>query len=156
MEPAKLIQQYLAGPAMLRETVGEMNALALDTAPIPGKWTTREVICHLADFEIVYADRMKRVIAENEPTFFGGDPDVFAAGLAYRKRDLEEELQLVDAVRRHTGRILESLAPADFQRTGTHSEDGPVTLERLLLNITEHLPHHVRFIQEKRRALGLS
>jgi uncharacterized damage-inducible protein DinB len=54
----------------------------LDAVPIPGKWSIRLVVCHIADFELVYADRMKRVIAETQPTFFGGDPDTFAAGLA--------------------------------------------------------------------------
>ncbi len=41
----------------------------LDAHPVPGKWSICEVVCHIADYEPVYADRMKRVIAENE---FGG------------------------------------------------------------------------------------
>ena len=45
-----------------------MTQEQLIARPIPGKWSTLEVVCHLADFEIVYADRIKRVIAENEPT----------------------------------------------------------------------------------------
>ena len=58
---------------MLREAVAGMSQEQLIARPIPGKWSTLEVICHLADFEIVYADRIKRVIAENEPILFGGD-----------------------------------------------------------------------------------
>ena len=42
-----------------------------------------EVVCHISDFELVYADRMKRVVAEDRPTMFGGDPDLFASKLAY-------------------------------------------------------------------------
>ena len=73
---------------------------------MPGKWSTREVVCHIADFEPIYADRMKRVIAEEHPTFFGGDPDIFAAGLAYGKRGVTDELVLVAAVRRNMAVIL--------------------------------------------------
>ena len=100
-------------------------------------------------------DRMKRVIAEQCPTFFGGDPDTFAAGLAYERRSVDEELTLLAAVRRHMTTILRELKAADFQRTGNHSEAGTMTLEALLRNIAEHVPHHVRFIAEKRQALGV-
>jgi uncharacterized damage-inducible protein DinB len=148
------IDDYITGPAQLRRAIDGMSAGQLDARPIAGKWSTREVICHLADFEPVYVDRMKRVIAEDKPTFFGGDPDVFAARLAYSARDLDEELRLIEACRAHLGRILAALAPGDFQRTGTHSENGPLTLEQLLTNITAHLPHHIRFIDEKRAALA--
>jgi hypothetical protein len=40
--------------------------------PVPGKWSTQEVVCHLADYEAVYADRMKRVIALDEPELLPG------------------------------------------------------------------------------------
>ncbi len=68
------IDNYLDGPQVLRKAVAGMTPEQLAARPIPGKWSTLEVVCHLADFEIVYADRIKRVIAEDEPTLFGGDP----------------------------------------------------------------------------------
>lgn len=150
-----LINDYLAGPAQLREAIAGMTQEQIDAAPVPGKWSTRQVVCHIADFEPVYADRMKRVIAEDQPTMFGGDPDLFAARLAYDRRDIEEELQLIEAVRKHVARILRSLDAADFERVGNHSVDGPISLETLLTRITEHVPHHVKFIEEKRKALGV-
>ena len=54
-----LIDTYLAGPALLREAVAGLNRDQLLARPVPGKWSTLEVVCHLADFEPVYADRMK-------------------------------------------------------------------------------------------------
>jgi hypothetical protein len=36
-----------------------------------------------------------------------------------------------------------------------HNERGPLSLERMLTMATNHIPHHVEFIREKRRALGL-
>ena len=154
MDYSTLIQDYVRGPDLLRQAIAGMSAEELDATPIPGKWSTRQVICHVTDFEPVYVDRMKRVIAEDQPTFFGGDPDRFAERLAYAARDIDEELALIDAARRHMARILRAASPEDFQRTGNHSEDGPMTLERLLRNITNHIPHHVQFIVEKREALA--
>jgi uncharacterized damage-inducible protein DinB len=156
MHHRDLIDQYLAGIGDLRTAVADMADEQLDAKPIPGKWSTRQVVCHLADFEPIYADRMKRVIAERCPTFFGGDPDAFAAGLVYERRSVDEELDLLAAVRRHMATILRELKADDFQRTGNHSEAGPMTLEALLRNIAAHVPHHLRFIAEKRQALGIS
>lgn len=155
MDYQKLIDHYAAGAEALRKAVAGMSNAQLDAAPVAGKWSTRQVVCHITDFEPVYTDRMKRVIAENEPSFFGGDPDIFASRLAYDRRDVEEELQLMDVVRRQMLRILRSLEPADFQRIGHHSEAGPLSLATLLDRVTGHVPHHIRFIEEKRQVLGV-
>lgn len=152
---ASLIDDYLAGPAQLRQAVSGMTAAQFDARPVEGRWTTRELICHLSDFEIVYADRIKRVLAEDEPPLRSGNPDDFAAKLAYQERDVEEELLLIEMVRRHLGRILRTLSDEQFQRRGIHSESGPLTIETLLRRVTGHVPHHLPFIEEKRRALGL-
>ena len=153
MNPAQLIVNYLAGPGQLRDAIDGMTAEQIDAAPVPGKWSTRQVICHLADFETVYADRMKHVIAEDQPTFAGGFHQQFAEHLAYDHRDIDEELRLIEAVRGQMARILRSLPPAAFERTGIHSVDGPMTLASLLERITNHIPHHVGFIEQKRAAL---
>lgn len=153
MSYADLIEQYLRGPELLQQAVAGMSEAELDAVPIPGAWSTRQVVCHIADFEPIYADRMKRVIAEDEPTFFSGDPDVFARSLAYPQRQVDEELQLIAVTRQQMGRILRTLSDADFHRAGNHSEDGRMELHSLLSRITGHIPHHVRFIEEKRKAL---
>ncbi len=153
MNHAKLIDEYLAGPQRLRGAIAGMTPDQIDAAPIPGKWSTRQIVCHIADFEPVYADRMKRVIVEDNPTMFGGDPDEFAARLAYDSRDITEELQLIEVVRKHVAHILHNLRPEEFQRTGRHSVDGPISLETLLQRITNHIPHHIAFIEEKRAAM---
>jgi uncharacterized damage-inducible protein DinB len=154
MDPTPLIAEYLGGPQLLRTAIQGMTPQQLDAQPIPGKWSTRQVICHIADFEPVYVDRMTRVLAQEEPTFFSGDPDLFAARLAYPARDLEEELRLIEACRNHMARILSATRPEDFARRGVHSENGPMTLEKLLWNIATHIPHHLPFIAAKRQALG--
>ena len=154
MEIAELIDDYATGPQKLRDAIAGMTPEQIDAAPVPGKWSTRQIICDLADFEPIYADRMKRAIAENEPTIFGGDPDAFAARLAYEHRDIEEELLMIESIRKHVARILRTLQPEAFARTVNHSEDGPITLRTLLERITNHIQHHVQFIEEKRQAMG--
>ncbi|MSR56118.1 MAG: DUF664 domain-containing protein [Planctomycetaceae bacterium] len=155
MNPQSLIEQYEAGPKTLRQAIAGMSREQLAARPVEGKWSTLEVICHIADFEPIYADRMKRVIAEDNPVIMSGDPDAFAAKLAYTARDAEEELALIESVRRQAARILRQVPAGEFARTGQHSADGPLSLETLLTRITNHIPHHLTFIAEKRKALGV-
>jgi uncharacterized damage-inducible protein DinB len=146
---------YLAGAQTLRQAVAGMSREQLTARPVPGKWSTLEVICHLADCEPILADRMKRVIAEERPTLLGADETRFAAALAYHDRELEEELAVIEKTRQQLARILRKQPDTTLERVGVHSERGPRTLEELLTTATNHIPHHVKFIHEKRRALGL-
>jgi hypothetical protein len=69
-----LIEEYLAGPGLLRRAVAGMTREQLLAKPVPGKWSTLAVVCHVADYEPVYIDRMKRVIALNEAAGPLGEP----------------------------------------------------------------------------------
>ncbi len=151
---AKLIEAYAAGPNLLADALRSTANADIDARPIAGKWSIREVVCHLADSEIVHADRMKRVLAEDNPTFFEADPNLFRPALACPRRPLDNELAVVQAIRAHMLPILHSCDAAHFQRPGIHSLAGPMTLQTLLQRITAHIPHHIAFVEEKLRALA--
>src|SRR5690349_1969408 len=151
-----LVDSYLSGPQSLRSSVAGMSREQLLARPVPGKWSTLEVICHLADFDPILADRMKRVIAEDRPALLAADENRFAAALAYEQRDLEEELAIIEHTRSQMARILRTLPAEALNRVGVHNERGELTLERLLTGATNHIPHHVRFIYDKRKAMGLT
>jgi uncharacterized damage-inducible protein DinB len=151
----QLIDEYLQGPKILHKAVAGMSREQLVARPVAGKWSTLEVVCHLADFDPILADRMKRVIAEEKPMLLGADEKHFAAKLAYHDRDLEEELTIIERTRQQLARILRTLPDEALARVGVHNERGPRTLEQLLVGATNHIPHHVKFIEEKRKALGL-
>jgi uncharacterized damage-inducible protein DinB len=155
MTPAELADAYLAGAAQLRAAVQDLTPEQLVARPIPGKWSVLEVVAHLADFEPIMADRIKRVIALDNPSLLGADENLFAASLFYHDRVLAEELAVIDSIRASTARLLRKLPTDALKRIGTHSEAGPLTLERLILRATNHITHHLPFIREKRAVLGL-
>src|ERR1700686_3597996 len=126
----ELIDSYLAAPKTLRHAVAGMSREQLLARPIAGKWSTLEVVAHLADFDPIYVDRMKRVIAEDSPTLLGADEQKFAAALCYHERDLQEELTIMEVSRSQMARILRKLPESALQRAGTHNERGKVTLEK--------------------------
>lgn len=151
---SSLIETYLAGPRQLREAIAGMNKEQLVARPIAGKWSTLEVVCHISDFEPILASRIKRIISHERPTLLSADENLFAAHLAYHSRDVEEELGLIERTRSQLARILRTLPDSVLTRVGVHSERGEMTLERMLTMAGNHIPHHLPFIAEKRKALG--
>jgi uncharacterized damage-inducible protein DinB len=152
---ADLLAAYEQGVEQLRAAVAGMTAEQLRSRPVPGKWSTLEVVCHIADCEQFFADRMKRTAAMDRPLLLGADGFRYPEPLHYQEHDLEEELDLVASTRRQLARCLRLLPAAAWQRTAVHSETGLLTLRQLLRHAINHLRHHLRFVVEKRQALAL-
>ena len=153
MQP--LLDAYLDGPDVLTKLVADMTRDQLTARPIAGKWSTLEVVCHLADFDPILADRMKQIIALDQPAMKGVDENRFASALSYQDRDIEEELAVIAATRMQMARILRKQSDASLDRVGIHNERGSLTLERMLTLSGRHIPHHCAFILEKKKALGI-
>ncbi len=109
---------------------------------------------HLADAEAVLVDRMKRVIAEDNPLLLAFDESRWALRLEYERQSTEDAWTMIDLIRRQTSRILWALPVESFARIGTHSEAGPKTLADLVGGARSHLLHHAAFIEQKRKWIG--
>jgi uncharacterized damage-inducible protein DinB len=149
-----MIDRYEAGGATLRQAVAGLSREELLAAPIPGKWSTQQVVLHVADAEAAFADRMRRIIAEDRPMLLAWDENHFAARLHYEEQSVEDALEIIALTRRQIARILRALPDADFNRTGQHSVRGGQSLRDVMGFATAHLEHHLKFILEKRKALG--
>ena len=155
--PAELADQLLAGAAELRKAVAGMNREQIIARPIAGRWSTLEVVCHIADFDPILVDRMKRIIALGDvPLFFAADENLYLKAMNYHARDLENELDLIEATRKQMAKLVRTLKPEQLQLTGCHNKNGIVTLEKLLQTTINHIPHHLKFILEKRKARGIT
>src|SRR5437660_861321 len=60
------LQDYEAGPALLRAAVAGLTAEELRLPAVEGTWSTLDVLCHLGDTEQFFADRMKRTAIHTE------------------------------------------------------------------------------------------
>jgi hypothetical protein len=151
---AELIAAYEQGIEDLRAAVVGMTAEQLRARPIAGKWSTLEVVCHLAGTEIYFTDRIERTAAALErPLLMGVDERPYPERLNYQAFEIGEELDLFAALRRHAARVLHLLPVEAWERTAVHSYNGLVTLRQLVLQAVRHLRHHLPFIAEKRAAL---
>ena len=154
-KPMSAIDAYLAGPRELRAAVAGLGRDQLVSRPVPGKWSVLEVVCHLADTDANIAHRIKRLLSEDRPAFDRVQPDLMQAALAYHERDVEEELTLFDVGRRQVGRILAASPAEAWERTGVVGDRGDRSVAQMVDGAVQHLAHHLAFVAEKRRALGL-
>src|SRR5690349_19792008 len=63
--------------------------------PETGKWTIQQVILHVADAELVITDRMKRVIAEDNPALLAFDENKWVTGLKYESQSAQDAADIV-------------------------------------------------------------
>ncbi len=149
-----LLDLYEDGGRKLLKAIDGLTEADFTSFPVPGTWSIKQVVAHLTDCDLVFSDRMKRVIAEDSPTLQGFDESKWAAGLHYQLQSAQNLAALFDLNRRVTIDVLRLLPPAAFARTGTHTERGVQTLETVLTYAVNHLDHHLKFIYAKREALG--
>ena len=155
MDYPALLDAYLAGPNQLRSAVTGLSREQLISRPVAGRWSALEVGCHLADTDANIVHRLKRVLSEERPVFDRVQPDVMLSALAYHDRDVEEELGLFDLGRRQIVRILRSGPSEAWERVGIIGDRGDRTVSQMVNGAVEHLAHHLKFVEEKREALGI-
>jgi hypothetical protein len=145
----ELIAQYREGPGVIDELVGGLSEEDLDRAPADGGWTAREVVHHLADSEMTSAVRVRKLLAEDDPTIQGYDEEEFARRLHYTSRPVAGSLASLRASRESTADLLDLLAEADWSRSGTHTESGPgYSVEQWLGIYASHAHDHAGQIRK--------
>jgi len=154
LSSADLIAAYEQGIDDLRSAVAGLTKEQTLARPVPGKWSTVECVGHVADTEIFFTDRIVRTVAMDRPLLMSADEKQYIERLDYQSFDLDEQLALFTALRRHAARILKAQPPEAWQRQAVHSSSGLLTLRQLVLQSVRHLRHHLPFIAEKRAALG--
>lgn len=150
------IKRYESGIQLLKDSIKDVLPEQMTLHPIPEKWSIAECIFHISDMESVFADRMKRIIAMDNPALISADENRYASELAYNKRDVKEEILLFTLTRNQMLRILNSIPEPSFLRTGVHSEAGTLSLFQVLKKSCSHLEHHLWHMNEKRMNYGLS
>ena len=150
----ELIDQYQQGGEKLRKAVAGLSDADLKAFPVPGTWSIQQIVLHLMDSDLINADRMKRIIAEENPTLIGYDETKFTSNLFYHDQSAADAVTIFDLNRKNFAMLLRKLPAAAFDRVGTHNEAGVMTLTQWIKRTSNHLEHHLKFIIEKRAKLG--
>jgi len=147
-ERASLIKRYNEGHRAVMDALRGVTDEELDRSA-SGEWTPRQIAHHLADSEMMSATRLRRLITEESPVIHGYDEADFATKLTY-DRPIAPSLEAMRYARESTAQILDRMSEADWQRTGTHSESGPYSVEKWLSIYAAHGHDHAAQIKRSR------
>ena len=137
----------------LRFVVAGMNARAIRTPEAPGKWSVTQVLAHLADSEVVWAWRLRLILAQDRPPITGYDQDAWAANLGYEKADPAECVDRFAILRDSHLLMLRQLSPEQKKRVGVHAERGEESVEHLIRLYAGHDILHLNQIDRIRGAV---
>jgi hypothetical protein len=130
----------------LVERTGRLDDTILRRPEAPGKWSVIHVVQHLADSELVFAYRLRRILTESQPPLRGYDQDVWARELDYQDVPLKLALEQLNGLRIPNLRLARGLSPSQLERVGQHSERGPESAAHLIKLMAAHDLVHRRQI----------
>lgn len=111
----------------------------------PGKWSPREIACHLADCEIVFAFRLRQALAEDHHVIQPFDQDRWAR--SYGGFDAHAALEVFSVVRRWNLALIRAASAEVLARPLTHPERGELTFQELVETMAGHDLNHLRQLE---------
>ncbi len=137
----------------LRRSLEGLSDRQLGEPERAGKWSTRQVIRHLADSELVWGYRLRLVLAQDRPVLTGYDQDLWAERLRYEESRIEEALQEFSVLRRSNLGLLGHSSADDLKRVGVHAERGEESIEHMIRLYAGHDLLHLAQLDRIRRAI---
>lgn len=133
---------------VLEATPNRLHALAhsigpsrLTQSPAPGKWSPRDIFCHLADCETVFGFRLRQTLAEDHHTIQPFDQDKWAAH--YASISAQDALVTFAAVRRWNLLLIASTLPKNAGKPVTHPERGTMSFATIVQTMGGHDLNHI-------------
>jgi hypothetical protein len=125
----------------IAECLKAIGPSRINLPPAPGKWSAAEIVCHLADCEIVFGFRFRQTLAEDGPTIQPFDQDKWAA--RYSGVPAAEALAAFSALRNWNLRLIRDALPGAAARTMTHPERGTMTFQAVVETMAGHDLNHL-------------
>jgi uncharacterized damage-inducible protein DinB len=130
----------------LEKLVQELTARQAAARPAPDKWSTKEIICHLADCELVYGLRYRLILAEPVANLGSFDQDAWADRL-YRDRKLQDALATFKVLRAGNLALLKAQSRSSWNKSGRHPDYGKMTLRQIVVHLVDHDKNHVAQVE---------
>lgn len=150
----RAISEIEEAPAKLRAAVKGLTSEQLDTPYRPGGWTVRQVVHHVPDSHLNSYCRCKLALTEDEPAIKAYHEDRWAELVDGRIAPIDFSLAMLEALHKRWVLLLQSLSPAEFDRSFKHPEIGVVSLAKNVCLYAWHGRHHVAHITSLRERMG--
>ena len=155
-ELKKYLDAAEKSPKQIAAAVAGLPEKTLRHKPSPEKWCILEILGHLADVEIMYAYRMRQMLADKEPVLAPIDQDAGARHLGYTDIPPAELVALYGLNRHHNLRLLRRLKSKEFEKSAFHPElKRAVTVAEIVKMMGVHGENHLGQIERlKKQASG--
>ena len=130
-----------ATPATLSGLIESIGPAKSSQPLAPGKWSPAEIICHLADCEVVFAFRLRQTLAEDNHTVQPFDQEKWAR--QYSGIPAAQALEVFKAMRGWNLQLLRTALPQAANRQVTHPERGTMTFETIVETMAGHDLNHI-------------
>lgn len=128
-------------PRHIEQIIDGLGEERSEAAPAPGKWSPREIVCHLADTEQVFAFRLRQTLAEDHHTIQPFDQTKW--GFHYAAYEMRDALTAFGAVRSWNLALLRALSPDVHTKPVTHPERGTMTFHTIVETMAGHDRNHL-------------
>jgi hypothetical protein len=129
----------------LHRLAGRIGSARMKTPPAPGKWSARDIVCHLADSEIVFAFRLRQAVAEDRHVIQPFDQEKWARG--YEAQQPDAALATFEAIRNWNLAFVQTLTQAQLAKPVTHPERGDMTVETIVETMAGHDLNHLKQLE---------
>lgn len=139
-------------PTRLESLANLLGPERVEFSPAPGKWSGREIFCHLADCEVVFAFRLRQTLAEDHHVIQPFDQDKFAKH--YAAYDAHAALAAFSALRTWNLALIHQAGAAAWTKKYTHPERGIGTFGEIVETMAGHDLNHIKQIETITRKLA--
>lgn len=129
----------------LHRLAGRIGASQIQTPPAPGKWSARDILCHLADCEVVFAFRLRQALSENHHSIQPFDQEQWAR--VYHTQSADAALAAFEAIRNWNIELLRSVTPDQLAKKVVHPERGEMTFATIVETMGGHDLNHIKQLQ---------
>lgn len=151
-ELKKHLETAERSPKEIAAAVSGLSPATLRYKPAPGKWSIVEILGHLVDMEILYAYRMRQMIADKKPVIAPIDQDDWAANLGYMQENPAELVALYGLNRHHNLQLLRRLKVEDLNKSAFHPESkSDVTVAEMVERMGGHGANHLAQIERLKK-----
>lgn len=149
-----LLKQYRQGHSLILKAIQGLSEQQMKTIAETGRWTIHENVIHIVDADLVYSERIKRIIAEEEAVLLPFDQDLWTQRLDYHQRDLATYLELFRLIRLTTADLLDTMGEENLGKNGI-KDGSAVTVKQLVETLVNHVQVHVKAIERIRKQLDI-
>ena len=145
----------------LRDHAGEVRRLtagldeeSLSRHTVPGKWSIKELVCHISRVQRVFDARLDTLLSDDNPQIANYAPEGDLIFEEMADRPAAECLEEFFTEREKLLSRLEKLSPEGWRRPGRHPEIENYDVQLQMDYLAHHEAHHVYQMFQRRTRLG--